>query len=208
MTLWSHHTADWPITTRLQDGTLHITDLYWRPGTVEIPGLCGLLFGAAAALTGGYLAQSLTVAIVAGLATGVGVAGLMWLPPVRAIYGGAIDIKLYPDAMEVSFWTHGGGRYARAHIAEFRIEQHQKAREEEAKERRANKRQPRTYRDAVELVMQYGERRIALAAMPDKDTEMARALLFRLQSWLNNPATVAAPAPAQSGPFGPPPPIR
>ena len=65
---------------------------------------------------------------------------------------------------------------------EFRVEEHQKGLEERAKEIKHNKRFPHVYREAVEVVMQYGEKRVPVAELPLKEIEKGKALVIRLQN--------------------------
>lgn len=93
-----------------------------------------------------------------------------------------VDVKVLPERIEVK-GLFGYKHYPRTVPIEFRVDRHHKAMQEEAQEMKAGERQSRTYREAVEVVMQYGERRVVLAAMREKDMEKAKALVIRLQSW-------------------------
>ncbi len=65
-----------------------------------------------------------------------------------------------------------GKRYLRSMAPEFRVARHRKAH------------LPNTYfTNALEVVMQYGERRVSVAAMVEEDREKAEALALRLQTW-------------------------
>jgi hypothetical protein len=76
-----------------------------------------------------------------------------------------------------------GKTYARAAPIEFRVEPHHKGIQEEQRELRSGQRGSRLYRDAIEVVMQYGEKRVVLAEMRSKDLEKAKALVIRIQNW-------------------------
>jgi hypothetical protein len=55
--------------------------------------------------------------------------------------------------------------------------------QEERKEIATQKKQPRTYREAIEVVMWYGEKRVVIAEMVDNEYNKAKALVIRLQNW-------------------------
>lgn len=112
-----------------------------------------------------------------------------------------LNIRIRPDIIMVN-----GRRYAREELTEFRVEPHQ----------RAFKPNPGVYERALEVVMQYGEKRITIAEMRQKEEEKALALALRLQSWcerfdeamalkIQSEKQDAEPA---SGDFGPAPDIR
>jgi hypothetical protein len=124
-----------------------------------------------------------------------------------------LAIRIFPDRIDVD-----GRSYTKDENIEFRVQRHHKAADEERRERLSGKRAPSTYRHAIEVVMQYGERRIVIAEMHQKDEEKARALVIRLQNWIDDfggmlvkqvrTHTAAAPEPIEADEFGPAPPIR
>jgi len=111
-----------------------------------------------------------------------------------------------------------GKTYSRAAPIEFRVERHHKALQETRREQSSGQRTASTFRRAIEVVMQYGEKRIVIAEMREKDQEMARALVIRLQNWcdrfdqmliqLADKKDAAGPPRAEADEFGPAPPIR
>ncbi len=160
--------ADWPKMKVLKTGGVHLTGVY------EHPGLSGKM-------TFGWVILCLLFAVPT---TGIGLALVFFYPIVRPslvrTFGKKLDVKIRPDRVQVrSGW--GYKNYARAMPMEFRVEQHQKAIDEEIRRRSS-----RTYREAVETVMQYGEMRIAIAELPVKEIEQAKALAFRMQTVCNS----------------------
>ncbi|MGH6922873.1 MAG: hypothetical protein ACRED5_03795 [Propylenella sp.] len=111
-----------------------------------------------------------------------------------------------------------GKTYSRAAPIEFRVERHHKAIAEQHREMNTGQRTSSTYRQAIEVVMQYGENRVVIAEMREKDSEMARALVIRLQNWcdrfdqmliqLADQKDAGGPPRAEADDFGPAPPIR
>lgn len=112
-----------------------------------------------------------------------------------------LNIRIRPDVISIN-----GKRYALDGIREFRVEPHERAYESN----------PGLYERALEVVMQYGEKRISIAEMRHQEKEKAVALGLRLQEWVEKfeqmmshvrqPATQEA-APVR-GDFGPEPDIR
>ena len=95
---------------------------------------------------------------------------------------------------------------------EFKIERHQKALAEYQKAQSRNRKMPETYRQAVEVVMQYGEKRVAIAELPETDMERAKALVIRLQTMTDGMEEAARrmakgqmTPPADASEFGPAP---
>jgi hypothetical protein len=135
-----------------------------------------------------------------------------------AVFSRKFAIRIYPDRIEMRRRS-----YSLDEDVEFRIERHRRANQEAHTEHFTGKRQPWVYRRAFEVVMQYGERRIVLAEMREKDQDKARALVIRLQNWcddfegmrarfMKRQAKAASgqpvPEPAKTDEFGPAPPIR
>jgi hypothetical protein len=120
-----------------------------------------------------------------------------------------LDVKVFPDSIVIN-----GKTYEMQPHLEFRLSQHSKAAQEEAAEIRSNQRKPRTYRNAVEVVMQYGERRVVIVELDMKDMERAHALVLRLQGITENLAQAVAEfkagraAPAAASEFGRAPDLR
>jgi hypothetical protein len=125
------------------------------------------------------------------------------------------NLRLNIMADSIKFPSGWGGKtYSRMQPIEFRVEPHQKGMQEEQREARTGQRASRIYREAIEVVMQYGEKRVVLAEMLQKDLEKAKALVIRLQGTcakfdrmlahmadeMNLPASGGA---ANGGEFGP-----
>jgi hypothetical protein len=210
--------ADWPKTTALDEGGFHVTGRYLHPMTPRRAAISGGLIGLLVFL---LLVDSVrepnhffAVVVIALIAWGIAT------PVLRSLMYKNLDIKVLPDKIMV------GGRwgykiYPRNVRMEFRVERHRKAGEETLAEQRSGQRQNMIYRQAVEAVLQYGERRVVLAEMREKDVEQANALAFRLQNICESqnealrqmaegqfspiePVT----KPAGSGEFGPEPELR
>lgn len=85
-----------------------------------------------------------------------------------------LDVKITREAIEID-----GKRYARAVRHQYAIEEHEKAVAETEAARRGYGRP--IYREAMQVVMRYGERRVPIADLRRADLEKAQALLVRLQ---------------------------
>ena len=173
---------DWPktrpIKTKKENG-LHITGRYMHPGLRE-------------SILNTYVMIGVGLGLVATIATlnpipGVVLGGLMWV-----VYSGFrdgmvkwsgknVDVKLFKDRIEL---RNGFSykKYSRAVPTELRIEPHHKGALETAKEISRGRRMKVRYRNAIEVVMQYGEKRVPLAEFESQDIEKAKAVLFRIQS--------------------------
>ena len=144
------------------------------------------------------------------LVTVVTIPFLLFFAPVLGVMAGfaawslfkrGLNIRIGPEEVRVN-----GKRYALENVREFRVEPHQ----------RAYRPNPGVYTRAIEVVMQYGEKRITIAEMRQKDEEKAVALALRLQNWCEKFEEMVALArqkaqqdaePAK-GDFGPSPDIR
>lgn len=181
--------ADWPKTSLTKDGGVRVTGKYWPPGR-EMRAR-GIVF-----IAGGVwaLLQSVDARdIRPGLAFMVGltVAWFVVLKPLWFIlFTKKLDITIYRDRITLpgGLWPR---KFSRKMPIEFRIEQHRGALTEKG--------QWRIYRDALEAVMQYGEKRIPLAEMPETDIDLARALVIRLQNVCDGIDTAIAMAESRSG---------
>jgi len=101
----------------------------------------------------------------------------VWRPVMSFFFGSAIDVRVYPDMIQVRDSKHGSYKnYSRSVPMEFKIEQHQQA-YAKSLPRRLEER----YRQAVEVVMYYGLKRVVLADFELKDHEKAQSLVLRLQ---------------------------
>lgn len=171
--------AEWPKTSALDEGGFHVTGRYLHPRTPRSADALGTLVGVIAffAMLGALRnpGDLIGFAVLAFILAGI----TAWV--LRSWLHKHLDIKVHPDKIMV------GGRwgyktYPRNVRMEFRVERHHKAGEEAFAEQRSGQRKDAIYRQAVEVVLQYGERRIVLAEMREKDVEKANALAFRLQS--------------------------
>lgn len=146
--------------------------------------------------------------VAAGLAvplalTGVGIVLIIpIIPGLWMLLKSNLRIRIDNEAISIR-----GKRYARIPgLIEFRVGEHQRAYSDN----------PGVYANALEVVMQYGERRIVVAEMRQKDHEKATALAFRLQTWSKEfPGMMAAyqglnrqAASEKGGEFGPAPDVR
>lgn len=108
--------------------------------------------------------------------------GALVVRPVLMLIPRDVDVKVLAEHIQIK----KGRRYrtySRNVPIEFRVEQHHKAAKEEMEEQKRGKPGNRWYREAIEVVMQYGEKRIPIAEMHMLDLEKAKALVIRLQSW-------------------------
>lgn len=112
-----------------------------------------------------------------------------------------LHVKISPTEIRVK-----GKRYRRDMPIEFSVAQH----------RKSLRNNPGVYATAIEVVMQYGERRIPIAEMRLEDQEKAVALVVRLQNWCDSfDEAMALHARAMkqgtatpAGDFGPAPDVR
>ena len=179
MTRFEKPTADWPRVRRPEGGGIRISGTYLPPHRAgAVSALFGLIVFAQCALvlagTGNVVAAAVWGALMALLYP------VLWKQAFVSLLGKIADVTVFPDRIEVS---HGFLRkkYSRTHPIAFRIEPHHKGFDEVFREMKTGRRQKSTYRLAVEVVMQYGERRIVIAEMPLADTGHAEALLARLR---------------------------
>jgi hypothetical protein len=116
-----------------------------------------------------------------------------------------VDVMVAPDAI-----TIGGKRYIRAEgLNQFAIEEHEKAYHEIRSSQRGHP--GRVYRDALQVVMRYGERRVPVADFNQRDVRKAEALLHRLQGFaamMDAGKEQPIAAPGEKDYFGPARPIR
>ncbi|MGH6922872.1 MAG: hypothetical protein ACRED5_03790 [Propylenella sp.] len=196
--------ADWPHENIVKgEGCVRIT------GTYRDPDLGGRALGL------GFLALIVTI-VLSGLVPDDYYASTMvlWLivPPITAFiafvwWRPAVNVTIGPESVVI-----GGKTYSRDVDIQFRTDRHPRA--IAALDRG---RQPRPeYAQAMQVVMQYGERSVPIAMFRGRDIEMARALIIRLQAWhegfnrlrrqpeTEQPATTAS----DRDEFGPAPPIR
>jgi hypothetical protein len=172
--------ADWPYTKQLKDGGMHVFGKYEQPGLAQRMLNFWLLFCFVLFFWIIFATENGVAAIV-----GTAIAGfaypMMIRPMMVNMMGKNVDVKVFKNKIQVRSGMLYRN-YDRDMPIEFRAEDHQKGLEEHAKEIKFNKRQPRTYREALEVVMQYGEKRIPLAEFPMTAVEQARALVIRMQN--------------------------
>jgi hypothetical protein len=215
--------GDWPQAQFLEgEQALHITGKYRAPSwwwQAGFPVLLGIVF-----LIGAPVSCSSAVKIFTGreIDTGAGgdaggiyLAGCLVLYFIIIAWGGLVaarrtlSIKLSAEAIQI-----GNRRYARSVPHQYAIEEHEKAHDEESAARRGHGKD-RIFRDAMQVVMRYGERRVPIAAFGRRDVRKAEALLVRLQlldqgleELLETAAQGEAAAPGEGDDFGPARPIR
>lgn len=177
----------WLKTQELKDQPgVQITGKYKRP---FVPGTTHLKNAMIAAFFGiiwmwGHgpdMAINLFAGVMAGgfgyvILGGLPVIGILKLIPRE------VDVKILAQHIQIKK-GRGYRTFSRNVPIEFRVEQHHKAAREEMNEQKTGKPGNRWYREAIEVVMQYGEKRIQIAEMRMVDLEKAKALVMRLQSW-------------------------
>jgi hypothetical protein len=201
----------WPYSKPLEkEGCVQITGSYraaeplhkgWKKGLLVWLICSALFFGLWMYLLGQAPNIELGVAIV-----GLALIPALWI--VRMMEESQIrklDVRIFPDKIEVR-----GKSYERdMRKVQFSVEPHSRAAGEEAAEIKAQKRGRRFYREAVEVVMQYGEKRVVVAGMKQFDKEKAVALMIRLQDTCDQIDDVLQavkqgkiPLPARAAPAG------
>jgi hypothetical protein len=160
--------SDWPVTTVMKDGGVRITGKYIHPmveprfRTLMIfLGFASLIPASAAGPVGLVLPLLIAVFYPA-----------YWRNAGAALMGRRLDIRIYPDKIRLPS-GFGYKNYARAAPIEFRVDHHMKG---------IQKPHLTRFREAVEVVMQYGDRRIPLADFPMTELETANTLVLRLQA--------------------------
>jgi hypothetical protein len=98
------------------------------------------------------------------------------VPLLRLVTGSWVNVKFTPDAVRVCFQD-----YARSVGITFRREEHEEAIKETQRELDTGRRQPQIFRNAVQVVMRYGEQRVVIASFPKTEIAKADALVLRLQ---------------------------
>jgi len=191
--------ANWPKMAMTKDGGVHVTGRYVSPALDKIGGI----FIIPGAIAGGYWAwvstEMIVVAALGTIAGGVAAALIAF-----RLFAKRLNLKVYANRIVLPGWI-GPRKYSRDMPMEFRIEQHRRAMYEKGVNR--------TYRDALEVVMQYGEKRVPIAAMPQDRIELARALVIRLQNICDSIDMAKSMGGSSSGremiaDFGPAPHIR
>jgi len=120
-----------------------------------------------------------------------------------------VNVTITFDAIRI-----GRKTYPRNVPIEFSVQAHRNA-VKEAEKPRPNK----TWMNAIEVVMRYGEARVTIAEMRRRDEEKAIALIIRIQNWCDRFNAVMALAAKQmkagdqapaspEGEFGPAPDVR
>lgn len=118
----------------------------------------------------------------------------------------SLRLKVSRDAVEIA-----GRRFSRR-TGQYQVEEHDRARGEEVAASQSRD-VWRIYRDAVQVVMRYGERRIVIGDFVWGEIEKARALVVRLQAMdteggLEAMLQIQAAQAGGHDDFGPPPQIR
>lgn len=150
--------AAWPRTRPVRGG-VRISGRYLPPGRVgAVPGLYVLMVVVQCALlfadTGSLIAVAVWVALMTLLYV------VLWRRALTNMLSRLVDIRVFPDRIEVQHALLRR-KYSRSEPIAFSISRFEDS--------------------AIEVVMQYGERRIVIAEMPLVDTDNAEALLARLR---------------------------
>lgn len=176
--------ADWPAFALIDGGrAAHIAGRYrapsgwWQIGFPMLLVMAGFaLLPASCSFDGRF---HLLSASEAGTRAAIWAAALVVIGVLGRVFGTrrTLDVTLSPETIRI-----GGKTYARRQgLNQFAIEEHELAFNES---RNAQRGHPgRAYRDALQVVMRYGERRIAIAAFAQSDVRKAEALLHRLQGF-------------------------
>lgn len=143
---------------------------------------------------------------------GVGLLMLIMYPVVKNgmsnWFSRKLDVKIFKDKIVHRAPGKRAKTYSRAMPIEFRVEDHAQSLQDRLK--RKNR---KTYHEAIEVVMQYGEVRVPIADFNLKNLEQARTLVFRLQNacasvdMMNEYITPAAPEKRRADQFDPAPDI-
>jgi hypothetical protein len=203
--------SEWPQTAAHDDGTYHITGKYYEPS-----GWWTKVFPRIMVVGWLIVAPWSCAAVQSGpddnagmIAFGTWTAIFLTVAILGEQFGPRRDlnIRMGPDAIQIE-----GRRFPRDAPYNFAMEEHEKAYADELQRRRGY--EANTYREAVQVVMRYGERRIPIAGFRRKDIRKAEALLIRLQ--LLDKAFERGPAPnvqvtggtGDRDEFGPAKPVR
>lgn len=193
--------AAWPRRQTIRGGGVRISGRYVQPWLAgAVPGLYGLIAFVLSAMvladTGSIAAAAIWGALMALLYP------LLWKRAMTNLLGKFVDVRVLADRIEVrqGFFRK---KYSRCHPIAFRIEPHQRGFDEALEEPKSRRSRKTTYRFAVEVVMQYGERRIVLAEFRLSDIGQAEALLARLQEAMNESKAPAGEAAGISVPTQP-----
>lgn len=184
MTKFEKAFANWPKSTVIKEngGGVHITGRYVHPQLAKgVPEAWIIIcFAAGFAVLLGTM-NGFAPLFVVGLGV---ILYPFWKMGMFGALGKNVDVKVFEDKLQVR-GGFGYKNYDRRMPIEFKIERHQKALAEYQKEVKRGRKVANTYRQAIEVVMQYGEKRIALAELRESDMEMAKALVLRIQDAAN-----------------------
>lgn len=214
-------TADWPHSKVLaKEGCVHVTGKYVQPWLNRYPAavynlLAIILIVFILGSQSNTENQTLMVMVVAIITILIAVYFYVWKPAVIGLLGKNVDVKISPELIQVK-QGFGYKNYSTDERIEFGVEKHMKGFEEEHREQSTQQRQSRTYRQAVEVVMWYGEKRVVIAEMIENEVEKANALVLRLQQTCMNFDRMkemmqpgqAVPEEQPMGDFGPAPDVR
>ena len=214
MSAYESPMGDWPHVHVEEDG-VHITGSYTSPRAAYHmdqlgPGILFLIAGAILYPIG-YSSKNLWIAIGGPFAVLI-FAKIFWNVGLESFLLGAFPRHLSILVDEKSIRINGK-TYSRAVPIELRLETHHKAIKEYAKEVKTGQRQQPVYRNAWEVAMQYGLKRIVIAEMRHEDEDKATALLLQIQLAMQNVDRVAANISSEDdakrltkrNPFGPEP---
>ena len=168
--------AAWPNTKIIpQEAAFRVWGLYTNPLVqfvmAPVLGCSWLLMTAGLLPEGGvpewqcWLACILPIPLTVSLIPAMQVLTLSW-----------VNVKFRPDAVCV-----GLQEYSRTVPITFQREEHEESFKEAKRELESGQKQPRIFRDAVQVVMRYHERRVVIASFPLEEIAKADALVLRLQ---------------------------
>lgn len=188
--------AQWPRSRPVRSGGVRISGRYMPPGRAgALPRLYGLIVFVQCAMiladTGSPAAVAVWAALMALLYL------VLWKRALTDMLSKFLDVRVFSDRIEVQ-GNLFRKKYCRSNPVAFQIEPHHRGADEALKTGRA---QEGAYRFAVEVVMQYGERRIVIAEMPHSGIEHAEALLTRLREAMAATEAETSTAAASSEPM-------
>jgi len=210
----AHTKASWPVDhVDTEKGEVRISGKYVYPKQSDHAAYIGLAaagvalvligtVGTAGLNAGEVFGRVATSAIFLGAPIALVVLGIVYFFMRRNL-----DVTITFDAIRI-----GGKTYPRNVPIEFSVVRHYKAAIEEERNRPS-----RTYRRAIEAIMRYGEQRVTIAEMRERDQEKATALIIRMQHWCERFDAAMAQAAREMAPgaetvaagdFGPAPDVR
>jgi hypothetical protein len=211
--------ASWPVDTVFPDkGEVHITGRYVYPKLSDRAALVGLAAFVVASFVIGPVG---TEGIPADVKPGYIFQNVLYIAPPIGFVAAFIAYWMMRRDLNVTITSDairfGRQAYPRNVPIEFSVQRHRKAFEQAGKPR-----PNRTWIHAIEVVMRYGEARVTVAEMRERDQEKATALVIRLGNTCERFGAIMAqaagqaepvaaatkPAAPAAGDFGPAPDVR